>query len=71
VAPADAPEAFAERLIALADDRIALRVMRDDALTHASTRSWRAVWEALFADYLTLQAAAASSRAERDPVLAT
>ena len=71
VAPADAPEAFAERLIALADDRIALRVMRDDALAHAGTRSWRAVWEALFADYLTLQAAAASGRAEPDPVLAT
>lgn len=67
VAAADSPDAFAAQLIKLVDDRIALRLVRDEALAHAGARSWRVVWDTLFADYLRLQAASASAHSEPVP----
>ncbi len=55
--------AFGDRLIALVDDRTALHSMRARALRHASARSWPAVWDTLFADYLSVQRAESGSRA--------
>lgn len=49
-------EAFAHLLVQLIDDRDRLHAMRRAALAHASTRTWSAVWDTLFADYLRVQA---------------
>lgn len=49
--------ALARMLVRLVDDRAMLRQMRERALAHAATRTWSAVWDALFAEYLRAQAA--------------
>jgi hypothetical protein len=50
-------DALAQQLITLIDDRTALVTMRALALQFAQSRSWTAVWDTLFADYLSVQRA--------------
>ncbi|MEP6765517.1 MAG: glycosyltransferase family 1 protein [Gemmatimonadaceae bacterium] len=53
VAPGNA-EAFADRLVALVDDRSMLNQARIDALEFASQSTWNTVWNSLIRDYLRL-----------------
>jgi phosphatidylinositol alpha 1,6-mannosyltransferase len=55
VTPADDAQAMARVLVSLIDDRNALQQMRNAALAFAATRTWPAVWDALFADYVIVQ----------------
>ncbi|MEP6781653.1 MAG: glycosyltransferase family 1 protein [Gemmatimonadaceae bacterium] len=48
-------EAFADRLVALVDDRRLLNEAKLRALQFASQSSWNRVWNALIGDYLLLQ----------------
>lgn len=66
VSPPGDAGALAQRLLELVDDRTKLHALRERALQHAATRTWTAVWDTLFADYLTVQAAA-RARAVRSP----
>jgi glycosyltransferase involved in cell wall biosynthesis len=51
VLPATQADAFADRLVALIDDREALERARHEALAAAAQRTWDAVWSRLFDDY--------------------
>jgi glycosyltransferase involved in cell wall biosynthesis len=56
VTAANDVDALTRQLVALIDDRRPLHDMRASALAYAATRTWPAVWDALFADYLAVQA---------------
>ena len=56
VAPPGDAAAVATLLTHLTDDRTPLHQRRETALRHAAACTWDAVWDRLFADYLTVQA---------------
>lgn len=60
VTPAGDAAALTRLLVQLIDDRDRLRTMRTAALEHAATRTWTAVWDTLFAEYLRVQTAPAT-----------
>jgi phosphatidylinositol alpha 1,6-mannosyltransferase len=53
VPPGDA-DGFARALVALVDDRTALRQARSRAVAFAASKRWQIVWDTLIADYLEL-----------------
>jgi glycosyltransferase involved in cell wall biosynthesis len=54
--------AFADRLVALVDDRARLLAARERALAFARSCTWARVWDGLFGDYLALHHAPGRSR---------
>lgn len=61
VAPRD-PQAYADALIALIDNRALLHAARERALAFARQKSWHTVWDTLIGDYLTMQGEPAAVR---------
>jgi len=46
--------AFSDALVAVVDDRHALRLARERALAFAASKTWDVVWDTLIDDYLKL-----------------
>ncbi|MFY7950523.1 MAG: glycosyltransferase family 4 protein, partial [Gemmatimonas sp.] len=62
VAPPGDATTVASLLTRLIDDRTPLHQRREAGLAHAAACTWEAVWDRLFADYLTVQASSPAAR---------